>query len=764
MTQTILASLLLLTSLSSSLARLNVTSDAPTRGHLILKSCVHLILNAYVGRKSVIFLKQELEYSSVAPVLLQDIFLPRIVTREPKIIKRRRFYLLFTKHNNHQLMDYEIDPRLASDLARKEEDKHFQHSNKSSNSSSSRNKKRPRNSHKSARQTSVPIPPPYNNINMTNTNENRNNNTYNITINNGNNTNSSLTNTTDVNGTLSQTPPSRNRTHSKLSFYETWLKLLTKTHSDHGSSHYLVVWEAPNTTLVEIKNIHVLGLKLDGTDVLVYTYQPYSNTSCNMVDTPKLVNVYNGLTGQFRHDLKRRKLYATRTQIPNFHQCKLKCVAIDHPPDNIIKYSGNSSQYTIDGVGYKVIQVAAKHLNFTPEVHIRLGHNENPQHSWYYLDAAMDNITDELLTGKMDIAFGWFSYADPYLNPGVRLGRPTSIDCFGWGVPWRAGSRPSTWANYVNEFSLGTWACVILAYLLFVATLYCFESDRSREALAACVLYAYAMLMEQESKVKNNTTHLRIFLTNWLWYCLIITTAYRASLGSFMTVPAHANDFNSMTDILKSELNIVGGPDVLKIIQETAKSTDISRKFLKRYRTLQPGDFESIMNRTVVSRDIAVFAVKRFMYYHSRPQARLIKVKIPFRLIPGCLLRAHTTQLLVQRNSHLHNSLNKVLTRLFETGIIDHFIMHLGSNRLLPAEKIKGRPLRMKLIWCTFFILVAGQVISFIVFLLEVKYPSKIKHGVIKVKPRVDLMKQPQWKRQSRNFGQRHFYMGQYLW
>ncbi|XP_026685979.1 uncharacterized protein LOC103518730 [Diaphorina citri] len=638
--------------------------------------------------------------------------------------------------------------------------------------------------------------------------------------------------------------------------------------TDHGSSHYLVVWEAPNTTLVEIKNvfnifwklkkIHVLGLKLDGTDVLVYTYQPYSNTSCNMVDTPKLVNVYNGLTGQFRHDLKRRKLYATRTQIPNFHQCKLKCVAIDHPPDNIIKYSGNSSQYTIDGVGYKVIQVAAKHLNFTPEVHIRLGHNENPQHSWYYLDAAMDNITDELLTGKMDIAFGWFSYADPYLNPGVRLGRPTSIDCFGWGVPWRAGSRPSTWANYVNEFSLGTWACVILAYLLFVATLYCFESDRSREALAACVLYAYAMLMEQESKVKNNTTHLRIFLTNWLWYCLIITTAYRASLGSFMTVPAHANDFNSMTDILKSELNIsprheratlycfesdrsrealaacvlyayamlmeqeskvknntthlrifltnwlwycliittayraslgsfmtvpahandfnsmtdilkselniVGGPDVIKIIQETAKSTDISRKFLKRYRTLQPGDFESIMNRTVVSRDIAVFAVKRFMYYHSRPQARLIKVKIPFRLIPGCLLRAHTTQLLVQRNSHLHNSLNKVLTRLFETGIIDHFIMHLGSNRLLPAEKIKGRPLRMKLIWCTFFILVAGQVISFIVFLLEVKYPSKIKHGVIKVKPRVDLMKQPQWKRQSRNFGQRHFYMGQYLW
>uniref|UniRef100_A0A8D8QZA5 Ionotropic glutamate receptor C-terminal domain-containing protein n=1 Tax=Cacopsylla melanoneura TaxID=428564 RepID=A0A8D8QZA5_9HEMI len=364
----------------------------------------------------------------------------------------------------------------------------------------------------------------------------------------------------------------------------------------------------------------------------------------------------------------------------------------------------------------------------------------------------------------MDLALGWFSYADPYLHPGLRLGRTTSIDCFGWGVPWRAGKSPSTWANYVSEFSLGTWTCVIFVNIMFVATLYCFESDRSREALGICIMYAYAMLMEQESKIKNQAFHLRIFLTNWLWYCLIITTAYRASLGSFMTVPAHAKDFNSMTDILKSDLKIVGGPDVVKILEQTSKTSEISRKFLARFQTLPPQDFESVMNQTVLVRDIAVFGVKRFLYYHSRPQAKKIKVKIPFRLIPGCLLRAHTTQLLVQKNSHLYNIINNVLYRLFETGIIDHHILHLGSNRLLPAEKIKGRPLKMKVIWCTFFMLMFGYIVSLIVFLFERKFPpsKNRKHKVTLVKP-VDLTKL-QSKRQERNFGQRHFYKGQYLW
>lgn len=365
--------------------------------------------------------------------------------------------------------------------------------------------------------------------------------------------------------------------------------------------------------------------------------------------------------------------------------------------------------------------------------------------------------------GEMDLAFGWFSAADPYLDPGLILGRPTSIDCFGLGVPWRAGKSPATWTNYVNEFSLGTWACAILVFVMFVATLYCFESDRSSKDLAMCIMYAYAILVEQESKLKNNTSHLRIFLTNWLWYCLVITTAYRASLGSFMTVPAHAMDFNSRSDILKSNLKIVGGPDVVKILDQIAKSSYQSKKFLERFETLLPKDFESVMNQTVLQRDIAVFAVKRFMYYHSRPQAKRIKVKIPFRLIPGCLLRAHTTQLLMQRNTYLHNVLNKILLRLFETGIIDHHILHLGSNRLLPAEKIKGRPLRLKVIWCTFFMLAIGYMVGFVVLLLELKFPDKTRNPVIQVKP-VDPMKQPQRKRQSPNYGQQHYYKGQFLW
>lgn len=83
--------------------------DELTGTNLILKNCVEEVLYTSVARRSVIFLKQELEGSNIATAILKDLFLPKVVTYRPKLIKRRRFYVLFTKHNNHKLLDFEND-------------------------------------------------------------------------------------------------------------------------------------------------------------------------------------------------------------------------------------------------------------------------------------------------------------------------------------------------------------------------------------------------------------------------------------------------------------------------------------------------------------------------------------------------------------------------------------------------------------------------------------------------------------------------------
>lgn len=101
---------------STSDAKLTLSRDDQLSASThVLKNCIKAILNKHLGRKSLIFMQRELKESAVARAVLKETFLPKIVTDQPKIVKRRRFYLLFTKHNNHHLMDIDFNPWLMSE-------------------------------------------------------------------------------------------------------------------------------------------------------------------------------------------------------------------------------------------------------------------------------------------------------------------------------------------------------------------------------------------------------------------------------------------------------------------------------------------------------------------------------------------------------------------------------------------------------------------------------------------------------------------------
>ncbi|XP_060853592.1 uncharacterized protein LOC132931679 [Rhopalosiphum padi] len=506
-------------------------------------------------------------------------------------------------------------------------------------------------------------------------------------------------------------------------------------------SHFVVVWtrQMPMNNIRRIfrhfwdtgKHVNVIGLvRMDGGGVNAYTYRPFSNYGCNKLGRPFLLDRW--VDGRFQLGTD---LFSGMPKTGNMLGCPLWCAGNEHPPDTVLRPGDGTPQqplWTTSGVGGKVLEIVARHMNFTPVIISPKG-DVSEMYSWYNSAEVLDNITAMLDSEEADLAFGWYSYAthNSTYNTNTELARTTSIDCLGWAVPYRAGPPPQPWTNYVYEFDKIGWIFIGSMFVIVVGVFHFFRKLKKLHHVDSVLFFVYHTAIDQPLGVRPVWCSLRAFMVHWLWYCMVINVAYKASLGSFMTVPAHGAEFTRMDEILDSKLITMATPRSMHIMNATTATTRISRTFMKRLQLLPPTNFEQIIDRLVVKRDIALFEVKRFMYYYSIPQAKRIKVKIPIRFLPGCLLRTHTTQFMFNGGSYLIEPVNAVLSTLFETGIVDHWIIHLGSNKVLPLEKIRGRVLKLVRLKEAFLFLFFSYAVASAVLVVEICWSARLHRRLL---------------------------------
>ncbi|XP_025206079.1 uncharacterized protein LOC112602294 [Melanaphis sacchari] len=506
-------------------------------------------------------------------------------------------------------------------------------------------------------------------------------------------------------------------------------------------SHFVIVWtrQIPmynvRRTFKEFwgvgRQINVVGLvRMDGGGVNAYTYRPFSNYGCNKLGRPFLLDRW--VDGRFKVGVD---LFSSKPKIGNMLGCPLRCAGNEQPPDTVLRPVGGTPQqplWTTFGVGGKVLEIVAKQMNFTPVIMSPKG-DVSEMYSWYNSAEVLDNITAMLDSEEADLAFGWYSYAthNSAYSTNTELARTTSIDCLGWAVPYRAGPPPQPWTNYVYEFDKIGWLFIGSMFVIVVGVFHFFRKLKKLQNVDSVVFFVYHTAIDQPLGVRPVWCSLRAFMVHWLWYCMVINVAYKASLGSFMTVPAHGAEFTRMEEILDSELITMATPRSMQIMNATTATTRMSRTFMKRLQLLPPTNFERIIDRLVVKRDIALFEVKRFMYYYSIPQAKRIKVKIPIRFLPGCLLRTHTTQIMFNGGSYLIDPVNAVLSTLFETGIVDHWITHLGSNKVLPLDKIRGRVLKLVRLKEAFLFLLFSYAVASAVLVVEICWSARLHRRLL---------------------------------
>lgn len=457
----------------------------------------------------------------------------------------------------------------------------------------------------------------------------------------------------------------------------------------------------------------------------VYTYFPFSKNHCHATGPPVLMNSF--LDGDF---VRKNVNLFTEKKYWNMYGCHLTCIGNRQPPDSILAMEKNG-EIVFKKITREVLNFLSEYLNFKPKIIMPSNNNSSLQHSWFFYNDTIDVITDYIANGKVDFAIGHFSRLAFTNHTHITFGKESRIECYTWAVPLRSGKRRLFLLNYLEEFNLEFW--LLLAAFVFSAVgivcliTYVLDENKTLQTPINVFFYIWSTLMNQPLPVKHESVSLRIFLSHWLVSILVITTAYQASLWSFMTIPWQVHNIQSIQDLLDSSLEVTGGAQMYNILTSLNSSNKQIQQIIQRFVILQPTDFYDIVNTIETERNLAVFGEKRHMsFYTTNFDQHFERDKVYF--VDGCLLQSLATPLLVQTNSPLFEPMNTVLLRMLQTGLMNKLCMLYGHQLTLEApqtvsfETPKEVPLDINRFTGVFVILMFGYLFASGIFICEILY------------------------------------------
>uniref|UniRef100_A0A1B6ECL1 Uncharacterized protein n=1 Tax=Clastoptera arizonana TaxID=38151 RepID=A0A1B6ECL1_9HEMI len=509
----------------------------------------------------------------------------------------------------------------------------------------------------------------------------------------------------------------KNRYYSKI------LESITSV----DNSRFLLIWLQPESNLLQVRSVFEEFWKFEFLDVIalvemkygglsIYTYFPFTNTRCSDSGPPVLIDTWSHRNSMFT---RQKKLYDRYEKIYNLYGCPIQCSGSNRPPDSIIEQLTNTT-YNYSGSAGLLFKFITLHMNFTPIIN-RVSDTTLNNEGNFVNESSV--IANDVASRRVDIGFGMFSRLLD-LHSKISFVKETNMDCFTWAVPTGAADGPSMWSTYVGEFSWVIWLLIciyiIIAYfvLRFISN-YAKNENAQFKNLVNLGFFVYNSFIGAPINELPRTTSFRSFVAAWLYYSLVLSAAYQASLGSFATVPASIANIEDTTQLSRTKFSITGSPQMFYILNSSSDTSYAIRTLLKRFEVLPPGYILPNIERIVVQRDVAVFAAKGLLsFFNNKLRSNNLSVTY---LQSQCVIKSPASPLIVRRVSPLLEPLSVIVGRLFEAGMLIRWEsiskpVEMNANGLITPK------LYLKQMQGAFTFLITGLIVSFIVFIAELIY------------------------------------------
>lgn len=368
-------------------------------------------------------------------------------------------------------------------------------------------------------------------------------------------------------------------------------------------------------------------------------------------------------------------------------RCPLKCLGIHRPPVSTIVQTLKGFQ--LSGSGLRIIDFMQQHMNFTGIVSVVYSHtgiNVAPEMSVQTADNDSSPVGERVKTRKVDLAFGRFTRIFDS-ESDVEFIKEDQMDCFTWGLPSGIGHDPTLWTNYVAEFSLVTWVLIVFTvFIAFTVVVVLSKFSFRQQNINTMsiehthcspsldlLFYVYATFIGAPMKLTPKSYTLQVFLSNWLLYSLVVTSAYQAYLGSLITIPQTIPEINDQHTLLKTNLNLVGRQQMYYLINSSAGTSNDFEELVERYQIMPPEDFGHFIRRILMKRDTAVLASKRELIFYAQRYEKIFNDSRHLHVLPKCMIESYSSTFMLRKGSPLRHRISTIMSRLSETGIMQQW-------------------------------------------------------------------------------------------
>jgi hypothetical protein len=443
--------------------------------------------------------------------------------------------------------------------------------------------------------------------------------------------------------------------------------------------------------------LNVVVLVQQDTFLNLYTWFPYtSHDQCDNVESITLVNQWV-MAGEGRF-VREVKLFPYKFP-NNFHGCTLKI--------------STGFKYISEDI---LLRKLFKALNVTLEYVTEFPHNMP-----FY--GKMGTSLKDLVSGKSDVSYG----AIPLIDRTVKYGDPSFpyyVLKFRWFVPC---SKPFSRLQRISHiFSPSVWAAIVIVLFLVAVTFWLLarqgNDSRSYTTFSSALYNVWAVTVGVSVTQMPRGSMLKLMLLVLVWYSFAMSTVFQTFFTSFLVDPGYQQQPTAFEEIFESGMKFGYLHEYDKFYKDSsdwrhkellAKREECSTKQICLNKIRETGDFATLVDEWYVQNFTNSIDDHSFVCPLNDDDYHFVYLSI-----------------YVQKGSFLLEFINKLVRVATESGLLEKAMTdYVTTNRDVPdPADIFGEYFVFTLthLRIAFYILLVGHSLSFVVFVCEHIYRSRL--------------------------------------
>ncbi|PSN30112.1 Ionotropic receptor 433 [Blattella germanica] len=392
--------------------------------------------------------------------------------------------------------------------------------------------------------------------------------------------------------------------------------------------------------------------------------------------------------------IKNANLYP-QTDLTNMHGCKLNIRMQEHVP-----YAFQLIPGIIWGVFPIAIEILKSKLNFKVS---------------YTFEAT--DIRPELLFPVT------YTSGNVSTHEECLMTYPHTQENIKWFVP--AGAPIPRWKSLTKIFNPFLWFSVMVLYIAGSITAWVLlestQKEKQPKAFSVVLMDTLLTYLAMGISDKYKGTLSTAFFVIWLFYCLIINTAYQSALISFLADPGEYPPIRSNQELHDSDLELVSRLDFLGIL-------DTDLLYLKHYQHRYT--YEELLQRISKKNNVAfltnevdgtMILLKSFSSETNKPRMTPIHENVH---------RVYVSMYVNTFGCLLFDRIETLMNRLMSGGIFDNFLEKLHTGVFIKFSELENDDvfrLTLSHLQGSFYLLCVGLSMSCVTIVTEIMLSVFIK-------------------------------------